>query len=742
MQGYSSSRAHIYDEMQRLDALLHLYISRQRCDPARADFNEFRGLFLSEDEIDRLIVTTPPHPVGERTPEDNIVSALAPLITQLDHQIARKTAMAQQQGVHLALPRLVQLFQLTPFDIDTLLLCLAPELDLKYEKLYAYLQNDVTRKKPSLDLALHLLCTSFDEKLQARSRLLAEAPLQLEHLVAYADDGVHESLSSLARPLRLDARILHYLLEMETMDEHLTAFTTAVMPRASLDTLLLPADFTARLVRLFHAQCTAQNAKGQPGPLWFCFQGPAGVGKTYTAEALCHARGLNLLIADVAQMVAHGALEPMHVSRLCREARLRTAAVYFDHADVLLGSDDKTARVRSVFLRLIGAFPGIVFIDTVRPWESSSHAYDIASFHVVFPKPDYALRKQSWETFLFNGNGHAIASDEQLDHLVDTFDFTVGKIRQAVADAHRLAVIRDPDTPEIATSDLYQACYTQSHTRLTTMARKVTPLYTWDDIVLPRNCLEQLQEICAQARYRQQVFEHWGFKRKVALGKGLSVLFVGPSGTGKTMAADIIANDLGLELYKIDLSGVVSKYIGETEKNLSQIFEAAEQSNAALFFDEADAIFGKRSDIKDAHDRYANIETNYLLQRMEEYEGIVILASNFPKNIDDAFTRRLRFIVEFPLPDESSRLQIWQHIFPADMPRSNDLDIDFLSRKLKLSGGHIKNIALNAAFLAAANSGVMDMEDIIRATKREFHKMGRLCVRADFEQYFEWVREE
>jgi hypothetical protein len=225
MQGYSSSRAHIYDEMQRLDALLHLYIARQRCDPARADFNEFRGLFLSEDEIDRLIVTTPPHPVGERTPEDDIVSALAPLITQLDHQIARKTAMARQQGVHLALPRLVQLFQLTPFDIDTLLLCLAPELDLKYEKLYAYLQNDVTRKKPSLDLALHLLCTSFDEKLQARSRLLAEAPLQRAHLVAYADDGVHESLSSLARPLRLDARILHYLLEMETMDEHLTAFT-------------------------------------------------------------------------------------------------------------------------------------------------------------------------------------------------------------------------------------------------------------------------------------------------------------------------------------------------------------------------------------------------------------------------------------------------------------------------------------------------------------------------------------
>jgi SpoVK/Ycf46/Vps4 family AAA+-type ATPase len=175
--------------------------------------------------------------------------------------------------------------------------------------------------------------------------------------------------------------------------------------------------------------------------------------------------------------------------------------------------------------------------------------------------------------------------------------------------------------------------------------------------------------------------------------------------------------------------------VGETEKHLGQIFDAAEQSNAVLFFDEADAVFGKRSEVKDAHDRYANMETNYLLQRIEEYEGIIILASNFPKNIDDAFTRRLRFIVEFPLPDEAHRFQIWQQIFPAAMPRGADIDLGFLSRKLKLTGGNIKNIALHAAFLAAAQMGVVTMEHIIRATKRELQKMGRLCVKADFEQY-------
>jgi SpoVK/Ycf46/Vps4 family AAA+-type ATPase len=440
-------------------------------------------------------------------------------------------------------------------------------------------------------------------------------------------------------------------------------------------------------------------------------------------------------------MLAHGAVEAARLARLFREARLRAAAVYLEHAEALLGATEKAERVRAVFFRALAAFPGLVFLSSLQPWDAPIQAHNVSWFEVVFPRPDSALRKQSWETFL-SRNGHAVAADIRLDNLVETFDFTVGKIRQAVAAAHRLAVMRDPDAPEIATADLYQACRAQLHTRLTTLARKATPLYTWDDIVLPRGRVEQLEEICAQARYRQQVFEQWGFKRKIALGKGLSALFVGPSGTGKTMAADIIASDLGLDLYKIDLSGVVSKYVGETEKNLSQIFDAAEQSNAVLFFDEADAVFGKRSEVKDAHDRYANIETNYLLQRMEEYEGIVILASNFPKNIDDAFTRRLRFIVEFPLPDEAHRLQIWQQIFPTDMPRGADIDLGFLSRKLKLTGGNIKNIALHAAFLAAAQTGVVTMEHIIRATKREFQKMGRLCVKADFEQYFEWIRDE
>jgi SpoVK/Ycf46/Vps4 family AAA+-type ATPase len=228
------------------------------------------------------------------------------------------------------------------------------------------------------------------------------------------------------------------------------------------------------------------------------------------------------------------------------------------------------------------------------------------------------------------------------------------------------------------------------------------------------------------------VYDEWGFDRKLSLGKGLNVLFAGPSGTGKTMAAEVLAGELGLDLYKIDLSTVVSKYIGDTEKNLARIFAEAATSNAILFFDEADALFGKRSEVKDAHDRYANIEIGYLLQRMEEYEGVVILATNLRKNMDEAFVRRMHFTVEFPFPNAQDRRRIWAHIWPEATPRSAELDADVLARRFELAGGNIRNIALAAAFLAASDGGVVTMAHLLHATRREYQKMGKIVTDGEF----------
>ncbi|MGB9370102.1 MAG: ATP-binding protein, partial [Xanthobacteraceae bacterium] len=274
-------------------------------------------------------------------------------------------------------------------------------------------------------------------------------------------------------------------------------------------------------------------------------------------------------------------------------------------------------------------------------------------------------------------------------------------------------------------ADLYAGARIQSGEGLATLARKIIPRHAWTDLVLPADQAAQLREICDQARLRHVVYGDWGFDRKLSTGKGLNVLFTGPPGTGKTMAADVIAGELRLDLYQIDLSQVVSKYIGETEKNLERIFAAAENSNAVLFFDEADALFGKRSDVKDAHDRFANIEIGYLLQRMEQHEGVVLLATNLRQNFDEAFVRRLHSIVEFPFPDENFRLRIWQAVFPREAPLAAEVDMPFLAREVKMAGGGIKNIALTAAFYAAADKRAITMEHIVRAVRREHAKVGR-----------------
>ena len=258
-------------------------------------------------------------------------------------------------------------------------------------------------------------------------------------------------------------------------------------------------------------------------------------------------------------------------------------------------------------------------------------------------------------------------------------------------------------------TDLYSACRLQSNRKLATLAQKIAPHYKWNDIVLPSDRLEQLKEICNYVKYRSMVYDKWGFDRKLSMGKGLNALFAGPSGTGKTMAADIMAGELGLDLYKIDLSAVVSKFIGETEKNLARIFAEAETNNAILFFNEADALFGRRSEVRDSHDRYTNIEISYLLQKMEEYQGVVILATNLRKNMDDAFVRRMHFTIEFPFPTENDRRCIWERIWPDDTPRTPDLDLDFMAGSFEVAGGNIRNIALAAAFLAADDGGEVNV---------------------------------
>jgi hypothetical protein len=386
---------------------------------------------------------------------------------------------------------------------------------------------------------------------------------------------------------------------------------------------------------------------------------------------------------------------------------------------------------RALFLdAALARYPGVVILAAEQSWPGQGPPMGAALHEVALPTPDARVRRSAWAKAL-DGSGLAVRPD-WVAELADQFRLTPGQVHDTVAEMRR-TVAAGGGSPRPALADWYDACRRRSSRRLGEVAQKLAPPHGWDDLVVDEARLEQLWEMCGQVRQRERVLGDWGFGAKLATGRGLSVLFSGPPGTGKTMAAGVIANELHLDLYRVDLSRVVSKYIGETEKNLSRIFAEAESSGSVLLFDEADALFGKRTEISDAHDRYANIETSYLLQRMEEFEGIAILASNLRQNMDEAFLRRLGFVVEFPFPDAAHRLRIWRGHLRADAPFADDLDLELLAGRLAVSGGNIRNIVVAAAFLAATAGRPIGMEQLLRAARREFEKVGKLWRDVDLD---------
>jgi ATP-dependent 26S proteasome regulatory subunit len=720
MQGFPDSLHHILAELERLDLLIQAAVNRARAVQGVA--GEFQGLYIPEQEVDSLLS----HPTGLPHWADEAGPATLPAVRDaLDRIVAgisEKKAASLREGVRLRLAELAGLFGLTPFDTDALLISIAPEIDLRYEKLYAYLQDDVTKKRPTIDLVLNLLSPSFETKLAYRQRFAPQAPLVRHGLLALFDDPMQQQPPLLGKHLKVDERIVSYLFDSDELDARLLPYARPIAPRLRIEDLLLPDVLKLPLISL---------ARKQNEPPIFYFQGPYGVGKQSVAEALCRETGRRLLVLDGEKLLTVD--EPLFeaIARLAvREALLQDAVLYWDGFDGLLTDERQAWRI--ALLRRLEEQPGPAILAGNSPWEPAGVFQTRPFVRFEIPRPTYRERVTLWQAAL---DGTTLEGGDELLALAGKFRFSGGQIRDAAATARNLARRREADGARVTIADLNAACRLQSNRKLETLARKITPHYTWTDIVLPPERVRQLREICNQVKYRARVYDEWGFERKLSMGKGLNMLFAGPSGTGKTMAAEIIGGELGLDVYKIDLSTVVSKYIGETEKNLARIFGEAETSNAILFFDEADALFGKRSEVHDSHDRYANIETSYLLQRMEEYDGMAILATNLHKNMDEAFVRRMHFTVEFPFPDATNRRRIWEQIWPVETPRDPGLDLDFMARRFEITGGSIRNIALAAAFLAADDGQVVNMEHLIRGMQREYRKMGKVVVDGEFGEY-------
>ena len=695
MTGYLSTHEHLTDELRRLDlriALRAATLAAQLHPPGQLE----RAVYVSDEEVHRLLA-------GPDTPAPAPAPARAALAAVGDEIAVRLAA----GGVEPALPRLGRLLGLSDFELQAVLICLAPELRRRYDRLYAYLQDDITRRRPSVDLVLELLCDDERERWRRR-RLLAEgAPLLRTGVLEPVPDPASPSGSSgLARFLRLDPRIVGFLLDEDEPDRRLAGHAVLDPAPAGREPDG-PLGLLAGLHRL---------VAGRPRCV-LVLHGPDPAGQRELVGHLCGRLGRPLLHVEAATLVAdHDAARLPAV--LLRESVLRAGAVHLAGADALL-----TEPARPVLAALADAvteYGGWVFCSGRRPWPPGVRWGAAEPVSVRAAGPTRAVRAAVWQRELA-----ARGLDPAAAGTLARYRLTPSRIRAAVAAAVTDHELRGDPTPPTPT-ELGRACRDQSDGLIAELATRVPPRYGWADLVLPESRMALLREICSQVAHQQRVFEDWGFGARLRHGRGLTALFSGPPGTGKTLAAQVVAGEVGLDLYRIDLSAVVSKYIGETEKNLSRIFDEAANSNAILFFDEADALFGKRSEVHDAHDRYANIETSYLLARLEEHAGVVLLASNLPQNLDAAFARRIRFLVDFPFPDQEQRRQIWRTHFPPAAPVAADVDCAFLAREFPVAGGSIKNIVLNAAFLAAADGGVITSEHLLAGTRREFDKAGKV----------------
>lgn len=724
---YQNDAEYLMDELNRLDMMLMQLISRKG--QGSAD-DPLKGLYITESEADALLggkvaggedQQSRQSGQGQRAQRsrDEVVKDTEK-VRAAESDIRKKVKRSLEAGSSLRLCRLERVFTLDQLEHDTVIICAAAELDTKYEKIYGYLQDDMTRRSPTLGLVLDLLCSTPEEKLEARKRFLPGAKMLREGIIEFAE-GREESLQ-LSSALRLNPAVLASLIGSDASKRGLQSSRPSKQGELSSK---MPDDARATLKNLIiHLAKIRGNA--------LChILGPYGAGKRALTGQICDALGKKLISVDLMALESDEKGFEAAITGTLRSAMLEGLAVSIENLDILATEDPKYQTIKPWLARALEGHPGLVILSSQGPVDLGRELQGkILTLEVHVP--DYPERRKMWSRAL-----EGRMSQKDLDDLASKFRFTGGQIEDAVQAAMNLAALKGRNDPE--RGDIYQGCRDQSCRRLSSLSRRVEATSGWKDIVLPDEKLEQLKDIVRWVRHKGEVYHDWGFGKKLSLGKGLNILFSGTSGTGKTLAASVLSSELGLEMYKVDLSTVVSKYIGETEKNLSKIFQEAEQGNAILFFDEADAIFGKRSEVKDAHDRYANMEIGYLLQKMEEHEGIVILATNLGKNMDEAFTRRMHFIVDFPFPEEEYRRRIWETLLPAEAPVAEDVDFNFLSRKLQVAGGNIKNILVGAAFLAAENGGTITMEHMIKAAGKEYRKVGMVCSQSDFGKYYPLV---
>jgi len=693
------SRCYLEAHLDRLRLYLERRILWLRNRWAGDSGPPYQGMVIGDAEVDRALAGGAPEAERRFHAQDHTARSITDRIRATERALAVSETQ-ETDDAPPALELLARIFGLSTLERDVLLMAAAPSLDPAFERLYAYAQDTVQRPYATLALAESLFSCDDAPGASARDALLPGATLRHLRLVT-VEPGPAPGTPPSLQPLAVDERVVDFLRGVNRLDGRVAQ---VVRPLPASSPVPEREETSRRIARALQG--------GEGGWPILNLVGDEDVGKERIAESVCERLALRPLVLAWNRIPSAEPERERFLRLLQREAALSRLAFYVSDARRETDSPPADDPLGPIVDRL-GAFLVVGSNERIQT--------DRETLVIRVTKPDAASQEALWAHTL-SGVRHSL--NGQTAEVVQQFDLGPIAIFQSVEAARNLARLRDaPGEETITSEDLWKACREQAGMKVGQLARRIRPCYTWEDIVLPDDAAQQLREIAAQVAHRPQVYEGWGFGAKLSRGRGISALFSGPSGTGKTMAAEILAEHLALDLYRIDLASVVSKYIGETEKNLKSVFDAAEQSGAILFFDEADALFGRRTEVKDSHDRYANIEVNYLLQRMEDYRGLAILSTNRKSALDRAFLRRLRFLVDFPFPDTSMRRQIWQRVFPPEA-QLDALDFAALSR-LEISGGSIRNIALNGAFLAADDGSAIGMDHLMRAARREYMKIGK-----------------
>ncbi len=465
-------------------------------------------------------------------------------------------------------------------------------------------------------------------------------------------------------------------------------------------------------------------------PVYFHLYGNQGIGRKSCILEFCKKQERSLLILDKEILLEEN---QRLLWAALRECRIYGAFLLIQDLPINWFTE---ALHRKKWFQWICNEAGVFFTTGEEPLQTGDYLKSVSYLELELPMPDFMESCQLWENYFIQSGCENLEAKEW----ANKFLFTPQQIKDAVEQAFHYAW--KEGRTKIERMDLQRGCYHLLRDSMGKKAAKIRACYTWEELILPPYQKQKLRDACYQAANRKQVYETWGFEKKIAYGRGISVVFAGPPGTGKTMAAQVMAGELCLDLYRVELPAVVSKYIGETEKNLEEIFEQAKKSQVILFFDEADVLFSKRTEVRDSNDKYSNMEAAFLLQKMEEYDGITILATNFLQNFDEAFKRRMKFVIDFPFPGAEHRLAIWKQVFPSEVFMEEELDYEFLASSFELSGSNIKNVALHAAFLAAAEEQGVSMRHLIAGVRNEYEKNGKMLTKEQLGQYYMLLEKE